>query len=143
MGTKEKAAQTPAENSRDRSIPHTVFAHLRSFGLSRAQSDSHNPNPKARTMAKTHFTLCALGAISLTATFAQNPALSDAERRPDATPVAPADGGPVSPAPIDPPISLPVAPPPPPPGAGELSVPGSAEPLDGVPTLAPTAVAPE
>ncbi|MEO8353489.1 MAG: secretin N-terminal domain-containing protein, partial [Chthoniobacteraceae bacterium] len=91
-------------------------------------------------MAKFHTTLCALGAISLSAALAQNPAGSDTPPITPAPPFAPAggpaDGGAIAPAPIDPPITYPAVPPPPVPPQGtatELNVPG-----DNV-GLAPTA----
>src|ERR1043165_6627166 len=83
-------------------------------------------------MAKFQSTLCALGALSLTAALAQTPKPAPIEA-PTVPPTAPA---PAVPAPIEPPISVPNVPPPPAPG-----VPGAptdlSTPANG--GLAPTA----
>src|SRR5437899_2918242 len=81
-------------------------------------------------MAKIQSTICALGALSLTAAFAQKPA-------PIAAPtVPPTAASPAVPAPIEPPITTPAVPPAPIPGipgAPDLSAP------QGSNGLAPTA----
>lgn len=83
-------------------------------------------------MAKLHYTLCALGAFSLTAVLAQQPGPI---APPTVPPTAPASATSPSatgatPAPIEPPINLPIVPPPPIPTGSELSTNGG---------LAPTA----
>jgi len=64
-------------------------------------------------MAKLQTTLCALGALSITAAFAQNAQKPAPIEAPTVPPTAAA---PVVPAPIEPPITVPNVPPPPAPG---------------------------